>query len=200
MTPRADGTASGRLGVDAAPGGLRLVQDLLNTRSIESFDVPDLLADETSANTWLGRVLDAWSLSTGGPRPVLTLAAQDLATLREGRTRTRGWLAQEGTELRPATVVLRSSGARLFPEPHEGGADGLLGLVAAELLLAVRDGSVSRLKTCANPACGTAFYDLSRNGSRVWHDVRTCGNVANLRASRARRRAAETGPHDADHG
>jgi predicted RNA-binding Zn ribbon-like protein len=38
--------------------------------------------------------------------------------------------------------------------------------------------------------CPCAFYDRSRNNSRVWHDVRTCGNVANLRASRARRRAA----------
>ena len=36
---------------------------------------------------------------------------------------------------------------------------------------------------------GFAFYDRSRNNGRVWHDVHTCGNVANLRASRARRRA-----------
>ncbi|WIX82772.1 CGNR zinc finger domain-containing protein [Amycolatopsis carbonis] len=27
-----------------------------------------------------------------------------------------------------------------------------------------------------------------RNNSRVWHDVKVCGNIANLRASRARRR------------
>ncbi|GMA87986.1 hypothetical protein GCM10025868_32360 [Angustibacter aerolatus] len=42
---------------------------------------------------------------------------------------------------------------------------------------------------CANPECGAAFYDGSPNASRRWHDVRTCGNVANLRASRARRAA-----------
>ena len=34
-----------------------------------------------------------------------------------------------------------------------------------------------------------AFYDESRNSSRVWHDVKVCGNPVNARASRARRRA-----------
>ncbi|MFF1285457.1 CGNR zinc finger domain-containing protein [Streptomyces sp. NPDC058299] len=43
------------------------------------------------------------------------------------------------------------------------------------------------MKTCRNPACGEAFYDRSRNGTRVWHDMKTCGNALNLRASRARR-------------
>ena len=56
------------------------------------------------------------------------------------------------------------------------------------MLLAQRDGSWPRLKTCRNPHCPCAFHDASRNNSRVWHDVRSCGNVANLRASRARRR------------
>jgi predicted RNA-binding Zn ribbon-like protein len=43
---------------------------------------------------------------------------------------------------------------------------------------------------CRNPRCRVAFYDRSRNNSGVWHDVRTCGNAANLRAHRERQRAA----------
>jgi predicted RNA-binding Zn ribbon-like protein len=39
--------------------------------------------------------------------------------------------------------------------------------------------------------CRSAFHDGSRNGSGVWHNVRTCGNTADLRASRARRRTAD---------
>jgi len=35
-----------------------------------------------------------------------------------------------------------------------------------------------------------AFFDRSRNNSGVWHDVKFCGNAANLRAFRARQRAA----------
>jgi predicted RNA-binding Zn ribbon-like protein len=60
-------------------------------------------------------------------------------------------------------------------------------LVHTELLLAQHTGAAERFRSCANPACGAAFYDRTRNGSRVWHDAKTCGNVMNLRASRARR-------------
>ena len=45
----------------------------------------------------------------------------------------------------------------------------------------------ARMRTCQNPVCQTAFYDSTRNGNRVWHDTKTCGNIMNLRASRARK-------------
>jgi predicted RNA-binding Zn ribbon-like protein len=41
---------------------------------------------------------------------------------------------------------------------------------------------------CMIGSCPVNFYDHSRNSTAVWHDVRTCGNIANLRTSRARRR------------
>ncbi|TFV34142.1 CGNR zinc finger domain-containing protein [Streptomyces sp. T1317-0309] len=34
------------------------------------------------------------------------------------------------------------------------------------------------------------FYDRTRNNIGVWHSVRSCGNPANLRASRARKRVS----------
>ena len=45
-----------------------------------------------------------------------------------------------------------------------------------------------RLKLCHNADCRCAFFDTSRNNSGVWHDVSTCGNTANLRAFRERKR------------
>ena len=66
------------------------------------------------------------------------------------------------------------------------------------LLLAAHDAQLTgdwhRLKVCRNDACGTAFYDRSRNSSAVWHDAVKCGNAPNLRASRARRRAPGAAP------
>ena len=63
--------------------------------------------------------------------------------------------------------------------------DGLLGL-----LLTVRDaqadGSWSRLKLCANPDCGWAFYDRSRNQQGAWCSMATCGNRLKNRRFRAR--------------
>lgn len=182
--------ASGRLGVAAAPGGLRLVQDLVNSAAIRAFDVPDLLADGASARSWLEYALAGWSSQTSEPAPELDLRSSHLVHLRDGRDRARRWLNHRDVDLPASRVVLRSLGERLVIQPEEDGARGVLALVVAELMLAERDGSARRLKTCANPVCGAAFYDLSRNSSRVWHDVTTCGNVTNLRASRARRRAA----------
>ena len=43
-----------------------------------------------------------------------------------------------------------------------------------------------RRKICRDPRCGVAFYDRSRNNNGVWHDLKTCGNAANLRSCRAR--------------
>ncbi|MFI9385853.1 CGNR zinc finger domain-containing protein [Kutzneria sp. NPDC052558] len=44
------------------------------------------------------------------------------------------------------------------------------------------------MKLCRNESCPAVFHDTSRNGSRIWHDVSTCGNAANVRAHRARNR------------
>lgn len=186
-------TASGRLGVDDAPAGLVLVQDLLNTAPMPAFDVPDLLEEEGPAQAWLTAALEVWGARTDQTAPVLELHGSGLADLRDGRARTRAWLSGDDVDLGAQPVLVRTVGRRATYAPGADGARGVLGLVAAELLLAARDGSLARLKTCANPACGAAFYDLSRNSSRVWHDVKTCGNVTNLRASRARRRSAGGG-------
>jgi predicted RNA-binding Zn ribbon-like protein len=49
-----------------------------------------------------------------------------------------------------------------------------------------------RLKACRNPGCSVIFYDSSKNQARVWCNTSVCGNLINLRASRARRREQAT--------
>lgn len=49
--------------------------------------------------------------------------------------------------------------------------------------------SLHRLKGCRNTRCTVTFFDHCRNSSHVWHGVRLCGNAANLRNHRARKRA-----------
>ena len=78
-------------------------------------------------------------------------------------------------------------------EPRGTGWQRLASLVITAAFEGQRADTRRRLKTCRNPRCHVAFYDRSRNNSGVWHDVKTCGNTANLRAFRARRRAAATG-------
>lgn len=184
--------STGRLLLAAAPGGLCVVQDLLNTAGMPAASLPDLLADQTSAQTWLDVSLRTWSEQTGWNAPRITLSSGDLAALRDLRRQIRGWLTDEAEDdaARPLRVDVSLRGGRLAYEPSGDGAAAVTSLVHLEALLASHTGALARLKACRNPDCGAAFYDLSRNGTRVWHDMRTCGNTMNLRASRARRQVS----------
>jgi hypothetical protein len=172
--------AGARFGLEPAPGGLLLVQDLVNTALLDpAMGVPDLLATVGAAQRWLDAVL---------PGSGITLAAGDLPRLRALRESVRAVLLGHDAALVPSQVVeleLRDGEVRY--RPTGTGWRAVAALVHVELLLAQRTGAIERFRSCANPACGAAFYDRTRNGSRVWHDAKTCGNVMNLRASRARR-------------
>jgi predicted RNA-binding Zn ribbon-like protein len=78
------------------------------------------------------------------------------------------------------------------PAPRGDGLAWLTGAVAIELHLAGLAGQRNRLKVCRNERCGVTFHDQSKNNSRTWHDVSTCGNKANVRADRERQREAAT--------
>ncbi|HET6726102.1 MAG TPA: ABATE domain-containing protein [Gammaproteobacteria bacterium] len=56
---------------------------------------------------------------------------------------------------------------------------------AADLLVSPE---LERLKMCPLEGCGWLFLDYSRNGSRHWCSMKTCGNVAKLRRYRARQK------------
>ncbi|MCW8101660.1 CGNR zinc finger domain-containing protein [Streptomyces tauricus] len=193
--------STGRLLLAAAPGGLCVVQDLLNTAGMPAASLPDLLADETSACNWLDVSLRTWSEQTGRDAPRITVSGDDLPALRDLRGLVRGWLTggAENDAPHPLRVGVSYRDGRLAYEPSGDGAAAVASLVHLEALLASHTGALVRLKACRNPACGAAFYDLSRNGTRVWHDMKTCGNTMNLRASRARRQAspkpADQTPH-----
>lgn len=207
-----DGLATDRLTLPAgrAPGGLALVQELVNTatrqRAADGASPHDLLADAAAANRWLAAALAQWAVATDQPAPELHLVDADLPQLRRLRESVRA-LAAAGVaeadddpahgEPSPgklphvgATVALRiDADGRVRHGTSATGWRGVAALVTAEILLAQHTDTWQRFKTCPFPVCGVAFYDESRNNSRVWHDVRTCGNRTNLAASRERRRS-----------
>jgi predicted RNA-binding Zn ribbon-like protein len=197
----------GRFGLESAPGGLRLVQDLVNTSLSARQGDPerDRLADLPTAEGWLRETLAEWSAATGRPVPDLVLRPRDLAPLRTLREQLRRSLRANAAHVDPdqhagpagtvdaamdadVRLTLRPDG-RVEHRPLAAGWQGVAGLVSIEILLADAAGTLSRLKSCAAPACGACFYDGSPNRARVWHDTKMCGNVPNLRASRARRKA-----------
>jgi len=56
-------------------------------------------------------------------------------------------------------------------------------LSAGELLTS---GDLSRLRQCGGNECGWMFLDTSRNRSRLWCDMKDCGNRAKVRRFRKR--------------
>ncbi len=187
-------SASQRYGVTPAPGALGLVQDFLNTRGIAGYG-PDLLADPAHAGAWAAAAVRNWAAIRGVEVQPPALDEADLVRLRSLRTTIEGLVAREpaprlGTGAVSASFGVSDSGeVRL--EPNGNGWSWLASALWGEILLSQHAGDWRRIKQCRNHRCGSTFYDRSKNNSGVWHDVKTCGNAANLRASRARKRARE---------
>jgi predicted RNA-binding Zn ribbon-like protein len=198
--------ASARHGVREAPAGLALVQELLNTRATMSYG-PDLLALPDDAQRWLTDALATWSRVAGLPAPVLLLSSTDMRSLRRLRTTFENVILAGGRSqdldgaLPPADVPVSlvpdaDGWVRIVPTGR--GTRWLASALWAEALLAQQAGLWSRLKLCHNVDCRAAFFDTSRNNSGVWHDVSTCGNTANLRAFRERKRLMGNSGDQAD--
>jgi predicted RNA-binding Zn ribbon-like protein len=183
--------ASQRYGCATAPGGLGLVQDFLNTRAIDGYG-PDLLADPDLAGDWAAAAVRGWSSARDMNLQPPELGDTDLAKLRGLRATVEQLVAGGPPSGRlpggvTASLTLSDSGeVRL--EPSGSGWRWLASALWSEILLSQQADTWRRLKRCHNHRCGSTFYDRSKNNSGVWHDVKTCGNAVNLRASRARRR------------
>ncbi|MGC4848946.1 CGNR zinc finger domain-containing protein [Micromonospora sp. DT15] len=201
--------ATARYDLDAAPGGLGLVQDLLNTISAGAPRQPDLLDDLDSATEWAHLAVAQWSTATGRPAPDVTLDAAGLRALRifreelsdeiDARLRITPDPGQPvgasnrvptGSRTTGATLRLDRDGS-VHLDPAGFGVDLLVSLVLGALFEAQLADVGRRIKTCRNPRCRVAFYDRSRNNSGAWHSVRVCGHPTNLRAHRARQRQAD---------
>jgi predicted RNA-binding Zn ribbon-like protein len=82
----------------------------------------------------------------------------------------------------PATLDLITTGA--------GVKRAMAELVAALFRVGAR-GDLARVKACHE--CGGTFFDASKNRSRVWCDMSSCGSRAKARAYRRRQKGADDG-------
>lgn len=91
-----------------------------------------------------------------------------------------------------AEVSLAVDEDGLVPGPGPAAGPSALSARAAIAHSAValaQSPTLSRLKTCPN--CDWLFVDRSRNASRLWCDMLTCGNRAKARRHQARRDRSE---------
>jgi predicted RNA-binding Zn ribbon-like protein len=172
-----------------APGALELVRRFVNTVDLPSG--PDELDTMEKAR--------AWCLSHG-LAPALN--QEHLAQLRDFRETLRDLLfANNGEGNGPAAwermqpflastrlslSVNPSSGLELRPE-DKGPIASLLAVIYESELL----GTWPRLRACRKVSCRFAYYDHTKNASRAWCSMATCGNQA--KAQRRRERERTTG-------
>jgi predicted RNA-binding Zn ribbon-like protein len=173
---------------DRAPGSLDLIRRFVNTADLP--DGPDQLATLEGAR--------AWCLSHGLP-PVTNEAHHALLisfreTLRDllFANNGEGDAAVAWNELRqfmPSTRLTLSvnpyHGLELRPA-HEEDKGPIASLLAVVYEAQVRD-TWARLRACRKRSCRFAYYDHTKNGSRAWCSMATCGNQA--KAQRRRERA-----------
>ncbi|HUG47576.1 MAG TPA: CGNR zinc finger domain-containing protein [Candidatus Limnocylindria bacterium] len=178
----------------SAPGQLRLVHAFLLSADRESG------RDDFATPGGMRRWLAAQRLVA----PNAELGEEDRRSLVELRQALYELVAAGsglGTNLRAVSTLNEAArrirlGMRLHPDDgyrlmSEGlGLDRVVGDVLVAALSAMAAGNWSRLKVCANPACGRAFYDTSRNRSGRWCSMSSCGNRAKGRAYRRRRAEA----------
>ena len=179
--------------LEPAPGELKIVQAFVNTA------IPRQGSEELSSPRALGHFLTRWRLM-GDDVELGEAELQTGLALREG---ARALLrANNGAALdRKAVDRFESATARVpmrlrvdtvegtaYLGPADAGAAALgrlLGIFTAARLGA----SWPRFKACADPTCGAAFYDGTKNLGGKWCSLR-CGNRIAARSRRRRERAA----------
>ncbi|TXS40763.1 CGNR zinc finger domain-containing protein [Streptomyces sp. uw30] len=160
-----------------APGGLELIQSLVNTLDLES---------------------GGDSLDTAEVRARFGLAEGDVAGARELRESLRvTLLAHAGhpphREVTPLGALLGESPLVVAVDAADGSAtlapadEGpLRSRVAAAIARALVEGTWIRLKACEAADCHWAYYDRSPAGRGRWCSMQVCGARAKMRRYRAK--------------
>ncbi|MEV7982189.1 CGNR zinc finger domain-containing protein [Streptomyces sp. NPDC086519] len=162
-----------------APGGLALVEALVNTLDLES---------------------GADALDTADGRARLGITEAELSPARALRESLRAaLLAHAGypphQEVTPLSELLAQAPLHVAVDPADGSAHltpadpaPLLSRVAAAVATALVEGTWTRLKACEADTCHWAYYDRSPAGRGRWCSMQVCGARAKMRRYRAKER------------
>ena len=173
-----------------APGELEQVRAFINTWD----------ADEDAEHLPGSAELRDWLVEQDLLAPSVPATAADHRHALEVREALRAMLlANSGLDLDPdAAPVLDDAAVRarlgvrfaadgqVRTAPEAGGVAGAMGRLLAIVAAAQDEGTWPRLKACLADDCQWAFYDLSRNRSAVWCDMKICGNRQKVRSYRER--------------
>ena len=191
MQATSDTSSSDPWAPHAAPGELRILQDLVNSRQLETGR--DELTGPEELAAWLSRheLLPADTpLTEADWRCALAIREGLRALFRKhsGESLERGAIEALNRAFSDVHQQLRfAPDASLHLEPAEPGWAGGRGRLLLMIFRAMSENKWHRFKLCRNEECQLAFYDGSTNRRGRWCSVRRCGNKINLRAHRRRK-------------
>ena len=179
---------------------LRWVEDLVNTRSLE-FGSDDI-AGPADLAAWLyerGLVARRVRLDDSHVRKAAILREGLRALIARNTSDAVDPTAEEASADEASLSALATLAAELplvvdvlAEPPHVTPATGhplddALARILETVTVAVAAGSWARMKVCRQPDCRWAYFDESRNRSRAWCSMETCGNRVKARSFRQRR-------------
>ncbi|MFQ6398279.1 CGNR zinc finger domain-containing protein [Nocardia sp. KC 131] len=163
--------------------GEPLALDLLNTRWIEN-GPQDLLTDVAGLDIWLNSagLADRATADERTLETVLTARSAIYDVVKHTTNSGLNAVLEHGRIRRTLTAA--------GPADIDDVADPawLPAWLATDNLLRLLADVPDRIRQCAHPECVLFFYDTSKNGTRRWHSMATCGN----RAKAARHYAKKT--------
>jgi predicted RNA-binding Zn ribbon-like protein len=182
--------------IEPAPGELELVRSLLSLHDHEVGTNATFAPAAASIGWWLasnGLIADGtarkpdeleWALAV---RDAL-VAAVRRRTMGEPHDDEAVLLLNDAARDTGLQLCFGCHADRIHVESE--GVEGAVGRLLGLSLLSQLDGTWSRFRTCADPGCTGIFYDASKNHSRKWCSMQTCGNRNKVRSFRQRERSA----------
>ncbi|RDG38654.1 CGNR zinc finger domain-containing protein [Streptomyces corynorhini] len=179
-----------------APGGLALVQALVNTYDVEegidTLDSADgraafgVAEEDVPAARELREALRAACLAHAAaiPRTARLPRAGEPPAAATGPLRPSAAGLDRLLAGAPLRVAVDATGAATL-RPATA-PDGLTSRIAEAIAAGLADGSWERLKACEAEDCQWVFYDRSPAGRGRWCAMSVCGARAKMRAYRAR--------------
>jgi len=181
--------------------GEPLALDLLNTQWLASGQPVDLLATADGTAAWLAAANFPASPAAAARQPLIQARqaiSEALAALNEPGGQASAHSTGQATDR--LNAVLTHGHLRLTIGPHRTAARELAAddpawrpaVLAAASLLDLLDAAPGRIRRCQHPACVLWFLDTTRNGTRRWCSMTSCGNRAKARRHYERARSAVT--------
>ncbi|RJO74726.1 CGNR zinc finger domain-containing protein [Nocardia panacis] len=154
--------------------------DLLNTRWIDG-GPRDLLTDTTGLAIWLA----AAAITAPCTSDTLDATRTARTAIHDAVTRADPTGLNAILEHGRIRRTLTATGPVDIPDIPD--PIWIPGWLAADNLLHLMATAPDRIRQCAHPDCVLFFYDTSKNGTRRWHLMSTCGNRTKAARHQARR-------------